>query len=518
MPNKFEMTPHTEAKHNILQRYLEQWFPILNTWQEGVAYIDGFAGPGVYSKGEPGSPIIALKTANKYSDQEGFYARLWFIEPEADYNRSLREQVGKVKLEGAVRVEGTLCSTFEESFAEIVASLQEGGSMPPTFAFVDPNGYSGAKMDTLTDFLKLPRCEFLFTFMEKPLKRFISLSEEARKQHLTDLFGTSDWDKALTLRGREQIGFFLNLYTDQLKLHGVTHTLAFEMRDENEQTIYHLVFATNSKRGLEAMKESMVKVDPKFTFRISDVMVPGQTHLLSFGDSREWYKYASDLIFQNYCGKCDIPLEDIKCFVISATPYVWRAGIIRHMQKSGLVVAKVPYEPTKKTRKDLKYKITFANDLPNGNVPIQARLDQSMRVSPGGDAGGDTKTTQASNARTDAKVGLSVSPEVVKVGDKVDVTVIGRDIGEWYVGVYSEAGKVKSRSTPLEAYGLPAILEDGVERYTFSFSTVNYVPGEYRVSTSADENMGAPGIRIKKFMVVDLRATEAAGGRTAGIL
>jgi len=371
--NKFVMKPHTEAKHNILQRYLGQWFPILSTWREGVAYIDGFAGPGVYSRGEPGSPIIALRTANNYANQGGFYARLWFIEPDTEHNRSLREQVGKVKLEGAVHVEGMPQSTFEESFARIIKHLQKGGKMPPTFAFVDPNGHSGVKMETLTDFLRLPRCEFLFTFMEKSLKRHISLSEEARKRQLTELFGTDKWEDALELGGRKQIEFFLDLYTRQLKRRGVTHTLTFEMLDKSENTIYHLIFATNKKRGLEAMKESMVKVDPQFTFRLSDVMVTGQTHIVNYDNSREWYNQASELIFRHYCGKSNVPLNDIKCFVISSTPYVYRPGIINLMQQSGLVVDKVPYEPPEKMKKDLRYKVTFSKERPKGR-PTQARL------------------------------------------------------------------------------------------------------------------------------------------------
>jgi len=58
--NKFVMEPHTEAKHDILERYLERWFPILSSHGGRLAYIDGFAGPGVYSAEERGSPILAL--------------------------------------------------------------------------------------------------------------------------------------------------------------------------------------------------------------------------------------------------------------------------------------------------------------------------------------------------------------------------------------------------------------------------------------------------------------------------
>jgi three-Cys-motif partner protein len=44
----WEIEPHTQAKHEILSRYLDAWFPILASWNTKVLYIDGFAGPGTY--------------------------------------------------------------------------------------------------------------------------------------------------------------------------------------------------------------------------------------------------------------------------------------------------------------------------------------------------------------------------------------------------------------------------------------------------------------------------------------
>ena len=52
---------HTEGKHLILKYYLDGWFPILGSSHTRILYIDGFAGPGEYSGGEPGSPVIALE-------------------------------------------------------------------------------------------------------------------------------------------------------------------------------------------------------------------------------------------------------------------------------------------------------------------------------------------------------------------------------------------------------------------------------------------------------------------------
>ncbi len=54
--------PHTLAKHELLRRYLGGWFPIMTSYHQKVIYLDGYCAPGQYEGGEPGSPLIALKT------------------------------------------------------------------------------------------------------------------------------------------------------------------------------------------------------------------------------------------------------------------------------------------------------------------------------------------------------------------------------------------------------------------------------------------------------------------------
>ena len=66
----WDLESHSRAKHEILKRYLQAWVPILgqSSYSE-LLYIDGFAGPGRYSKGEDGSPIIALRAALEQKDR-----------------------------------------------------------------------------------------------------------------------------------------------------------------------------------------------------------------------------------------------------------------------------------------------------------------------------------------------------------------------------------------------------------------------------------------------------------------
>ena len=83
---QWPLDPHTEAKHAILRRYLAAWFPILGKHHDRVVYFDGFAGPGRYSHGEDGSPVIALKVARDHSHPT--WKEIIFIFVEEDRDRA----------------------------------------------------------------------------------------------------------------------------------------------------------------------------------------------------------------------------------------------------------------------------------------------------------------------------------------------------------------------------------------------------------------------------------------------
>ena len=64
----WDRDPHTAAKHDLLRGYLLAWLPILFSTFPRITYAEGFAGPGVYSRDEPGSPVIALETIHAHRD------------------------------------------------------------------------------------------------------------------------------------------------------------------------------------------------------------------------------------------------------------------------------------------------------------------------------------------------------------------------------------------------------------------------------------------------------------------
>jgi three-Cys-motif partner protein len=60
--------PHTKAKHDLLVRYLQAWFPILGRTAGRAIVLDAFAGPGRYDHGVDGSPVFVLETLLDHND------------------------------------------------------------------------------------------------------------------------------------------------------------------------------------------------------------------------------------------------------------------------------------------------------------------------------------------------------------------------------------------------------------------------------------------------------------------
>lgn len=86
----------SRVKHQVLEKYLEPWSKILGSRYTHLRIVDCFAGGGRYSdeKGEPlpGSPVIALRLANRYLQTHPSHRlSLVFVENHATTARRLRE-------------------------------------------------------------------------------------------------------------------------------------------------------------------------------------------------------------------------------------------------------------------------------------------------------------------------------------------------------------------------------------------------------------------------------------------
>lgn len=281
-PSIWELAPHTKAKHAILRKYLDAWLPVITRYNDRVIICDGFAGPGVYNKGEKGSPVIAIEAFTEHPYKQDMNAQIRYIFIEAKKNRyeSLKNIINQLEKPESVSCT-ILNDRYDKAFTKILDYLDEKDrKIAPTFAFIDPFGIKGIPLEIIDRLMAHPSCEVFITFMLGPLQRFVMSPEF--EVHNDALFGCNEWRTAETLSGAERESFLRGLYQKQLeKKVGAKYVRYFTMRDRKERTIYDLFFATNHFKGIDLMKDAMWKVDQNGAFSFSDATDPNQETLFS---------------------------------------------------------------------------------------------------------------------------------------------------------------------------------------------------------------------------------------------
>jgi three-Cys-motif partner protein len=273
-PVLWTLEPHTAAKHRVLRAYLDAWIPVMgqqallarrfSSERPRLLFVDGFAGPGVYAAGEPGSPLImlqALLSHSAFARLEGLDFIFLFIEHDKRRVEHLERQVaalGTLPDNVTVQIEH---GEFEQTFGALLdEATGSGGRLVPTFAFIDPFGYSSASMSLAGRLLDFPRCEVLFFLPLSFVHRFVG--REGQENALNSLFGCEDWRVAIPLQGAERTAYLLGLFERKLGENaGVAHVRSFQLRTQDGED-YRLVFGLGHRKGLEIAKDAMWKVDP----------------------------------------------------------------------------------------------------------------------------------------------------------------------------------------------------------------------------------------------------------------
>src|SRR5208283_5949969 len=331
--------PHTAAKHRILEEYLKAWYPILSTSQNRLIYIDGFAGPSKYLKGEDGSPIIAIRCLLNHSRnlcQAGNKEFVFlFIEQDAERSALLDETIKK---EYPDLPKSIKCRTYNGDFETAMKQLldvldKEGKSLAPTFAFIDPFGYSGLPFYLIQRILKFRRCEVFINFAYNSINLFIETTD-SREEIFDALFGTPEWRKIRGVKDPEERNRqLIELYSSQLKK-AAKYVRSFEMVDKTGKITYHLFFATNHIEGIKQMKTAMWKVDPRGLFHFADTTDAGQTFLLEYGNDSKFWDQA-EIIYQNFAGKtASKEVLDTYCTESTAFPHLW-SGSLKILESDG---------------------------------------------------------------------------------------------------------------------------------------------------------------------------------------
>ncbi len=272
-------TPVQRAKHDLLHRYLNAWFPILGRSSGRVVYVDSHAGRGRHAGGEAGSPLVALETLLGHAHLPSILSQcevvFWFMEQNPNHVGHLREELAQLgPLPQGVTAD-VVAGDYENTIGNVLATFEaDSQNMAPSFFFIDPYGFK-LSMDFMNRILAQPRSELMITFMFRGID--MALKQESCSGLLDSVFGTSDWRRLRTIDDvDERYPATVRLYTSALS---AKYCSVMEMRGVNTAVKYALIHATNHRRGREKMKEAMWKVT-EGTYQIYQSHDPDQMTLL----------------------------------------------------------------------------------------------------------------------------------------------------------------------------------------------------------------------------------------------
>jgi len=325
----WSMERHTQAKHEILRRYLGAWLPILINHCKSTRIVDGFAGPGEYEGGQIGSPLIVLQTLLDHPDKGVQTAihkgtvEIIFIEQDQQRSDHLRELLAKLALKTTQLQPSIITGTFTTEMEQLLLKMerQRARNMPvPTFVFIDPFGYSHTPMHIIARIMQQPMCEVLVNFMAEEINRFLAVDYRTKEQHYDLLFGTDEWRQIarqdVTPAERRRLQH--DLYQRQLRdVAGAKYVRSFRMCNKRNATDYFLFFCTNNIKGLMEMKRAMWKVDPSGDFEFSDFSNPYQPLLLNEPN----YADLQARLISHFKGQT-VTVGEIEYYVQVDTPYL----------------------------------------------------------------------------------------------------------------------------------------------------------------------------------------------------
>jgi three-Cys-motif partner protein len=260
---------HTKAKHDLLRAFFVKWVSIHSgyfTRTSGglVRVYDGFAGPGVYTGGEPGSPRILLEELldNPNLLDRWTAVRYEFSFVEQDSRRAAMLEGILHTVERDRRAAGAwtdritwsvTAGRYEEHVPQPVAERNSA-----LFLFLDPFGYSDAPMTLTTRLVQQPKSDTLIFLPLSFVHRFAN--REGQDEALDRFFGTPAWRDVPDGRGRPQA--LLALFQHQLRTSGLTYTLPFRLKPPDRRNEYWIVGASSHPRGFASIKEGYWAVDP----------------------------------------------------------------------------------------------------------------------------------------------------------------------------------------------------------------------------------------------------------------
>ena len=322
---------------------MQAWAAILSRAKQNfgpeLLFVDGFAGPGEYSTGELGSPLVALDAIIGHTQEFVRPVRFRFIESDPDRHAhlvsKLAEQAQRIEACSHVKVDAPILGDCESELRKLIAERKaEGASLGPALFFFDQFGYSQVSMDLVGTILKNDQCEVFSYFNCQRLVPY--LTDETKAASITQAYGNESWREAINLVGHSRQDCLIDRYTDSLRASAKdVHPWSFAMFSAQNQLLHWLVFSTRNLSGLEHMKKAMWRADKDGGCRFSDRNDPNQQTFFTSMDTDEWHAGELARLLK---GRTMTEAEMHK-FVLTETPFHKFKKAVQKLRSQGRVTS-----------------------------------------------------------------------------------------------------------------------------------------------------------------------------------
>lgn len=257
----YEDREQTAVKHEILERYLSAFVPIVGDWAADIAYIDCLAGP--WESTNPdfrdtsfGRAISVLRSTRQILKGRGKSPtmRCLFIEKDSRAFQRLKQYCDKI-----TDIEVTAKQwDFSQHVQDVVRFAKER-SKSISFTFIDPTGWDTLGIELIKPILALEPGEVLINLMTSFITRFLIRPERG----LGQLF-PKDWPKLAELSGEEKEENAVSCYANEVRIAGRFRYICTlpVMKSSQDAFYFHMIYATRHPEGVNVFKETEKYVIP----------------------------------------------------------------------------------------------------------------------------------------------------------------------------------------------------------------------------------------------------------------
>lgn len=256
-----EQREQSAIKTEIVIKYFDAWSKILSHHFPKIAYIDLFAGPGIYDDGTISTPILVLQKIASSPILSKKTVVCLNEKNEHNY-AALVKNINNIK------------NITSLAFKPKITNNEVNYNTPknfmfnkiPCFCFIDPAGYNGLSLELLKAFGKDYGSDIIFFFNYNDINRAISNSKVL--DNMRQLFGEKHFFKLKNALGSAQVqnreSIIMNEMSETIKDIGINYVLPFRFKTEGKnRTSHYIIFASKNITGFNIMKDIMYKIGEK---------------------------------------------------------------------------------------------------------------------------------------------------------------------------------------------------------------------------------------------------------------